>query len=788
MNTLELPAVLKLLAACAVSEGAKNLCLSLRPESDRGEAQRRLDETGAACKYLAMGAAPYFSGIKDVGAPLMRADMGGVLNPRELLDIAGVLRAARITRDHAGGGGPGGTAIDTLINALRVNRFLEDKITNSIISEEEISDAASSELATIRRHIRAANDKVRSSLQKIISNSALSKFLQEPIITIRSERYVVPVKAECRAQIPGLIHDVSSSGATVFVEPMQSVSANNELKELFAKEKQEIERILAELSADCAAWRPDIVLDYDLLVKLDFIFAKGRLAYNMNAAPPVISPRNTVILREARHPLLDKKTAVPITIELGRAFDTLIITGPNTGGKTVAIKTLGILSLMAACGLHIPAGDQSEVTIFDAVLSDIGDEQSIEQSLSTFSAHMVNIVGILKEAGPGTLLLFDELGAGTDPVEGAALAVSIIEKARRAGALIAATTHYAELKVFAINTQGVENASCEFDVATLRPTYRLLIGVPGKSNAFAISRRLGLDEDVIQKASEQIGLSQKSFEDVIDRLELQRQQMETARKEAESLRRETAEINEKSRVYRAQIEKERDKAVSSAKNEARQIIQDARDAADKVFKDLNDMRRSDIKNADWNEVNRQRSALRGELNRADDAAGLHQQAPPPPPPSRRPAIKGDTVTLLKAGGVRATVLDVDKDGNLRLQAGIIKTTARQEDVRLVEDDGHSSDVKRILKESQIKLPSSSGSAPSVDLRGMTATEALDELDNFLDTAMMANLSQVTVIHGKGTGVLRAAVQQHLRGIKTIKSFRRGRYGEGEDGVTIVEFN
>ncbi|MBQ9980099.1 MAG: endonuclease MutS2 [Oscillospiraceae bacterium] len=784
MHTLELPAVLNMLSACAVSAGAKELCAALRPTSDRDEALRRLAETDGACKYLALGAAPHFSGVKDVGASLMRADMGGSLNPRELLDIAGVLRSARMTREHAGGGGES-TAIDGLFHALQVNRHLEEKITNSIISEEEIADAASPELASIRRHIRAANDKIRSSLQKIISNTAYAKFLQEPIITIRSDRYVVPVKAECKSQIPGLVHDISSSGATVFVEPMQVVAANNEIKELFAREKLEIDRILAELSADCAACRGEIVMDYNLLVQLDFIFAKGQLSYKMNAMTPKLSDRNSVVLRRARHPLLDRKTAVPITIELGRAFDTLIITGPNTGGKTVAIKTLGLLSLMAGCGLNIPADDGSQVCLFEAVLSDIGDEQSIEQSLSTFSAHMVTIVGILKECGPGTLLLFDELGAGTDPVEGAALAVSIIEQARKTGALIAATTHYAELKVYALSTPGVENASCEFDVATLRPTYRLLIGVPGKSNAFAISRRLGLDEKIIDAAQAQIGQSQRDFEDVIDRLEQQRQQMERAKEEAEQLRRETAEINETSRKYREEIEKERRKALDTAKNEARQIIDDARAAADKAFKELNQMRKADLKNTDWNQVNQQRAKLRGDLNAASDAIGK-EEAPPPPPPSSRPAKKGDTVMLIKAGNVRATVLEVEKDGTLRLQAGIMKTAAKQEDVRLVENEPSNSSVKRIIKESKVKLPPRASAAPSVDLRGMTITEAIDEVENFLDTAMLANLDVVTIIHGKGTGALRAAVQQHLKTMKSVKSFRPGRYGEGEDGVTVVE--
>ena len=473
--------------------------------------------------------APSFSGVKDVRPSLQRADMGGVLNTRELMDIAGVLAAARACKAYAAGDGKGEkTSIDYLFQSLQANRFLEDKITTSIAGEEEIADAASTELANIRRLIRAASARVREALQKIISSPSYAKALQDPIITTRSERYVVPVKAEFKNAIPGLVHDVSSSGATLFIEPMAAVKANNELRELRAREKAEIERILAELSADCAEHADGISLDFDLLVRLDLIFAKARLSYALDAAEPELSERE-IRLHRARHPLLAKETAVPIDLELGGSYDTLVITGPNTGGKTVTLKTIGLMCVMAACGLHIPAAPDSAVPVFSGIFADIGDEQSIEQNLSTFSSHMTNNVRILEECGENTLVLFDELGAGTDPTEGAALAISMIEYARRRGAMIAATTHYAELKVYATNEHGVMNASCEFDVATLKPTYRLLVGIPGKSNAFAISERLGVPQEIIDDARSRIGTESASFEATIAKLEEVRQALERDR-------------------------------------------------------------------------------------------------------------------------------------------------------------------------------------------------------------------------------------------------------------------
>ena len=782
IQTLELPRVLELLAAQAATEEGKDRCRALRPFTDPDDVQRLQKETSAACSMIVLRGTPPLSGVRPVAASLQRADMGGALNTRELLDIAALLRCARSAKEYAAGEGNAKTCIDHLFSSLQANRYLEDRISGSILSEEEIADAASPELADIRRHIRASSSKVRDILQKLISSSQ-AKYLQESIITMRSGRYVVPVKSECKNEIPGLVHDVSGSGGTFFIEPMAVVKTNNELRELQSREEKEIERILRELSAECAAHKEDIAQDYDLLVLIDCIFARARLSDKLRCTEPKLAKKG-ITLRKARHPLLDPKKAVPNDLYLGDQFDTLVITGPNTGGKTVTLKTIGLLTLMAQCGLHIPADADSTVVVFDHVLSDIGDEQSIAQSLSTFSSHMVNIVGILAECGPGSLILFDELGAGTDPVEGAALAAAIIESARERGALVCATTHYAELKVYAMTTQGVENASCEFNVETLAPTYKLLIGVPGKSNAFAISRRLGLPQAIIDKAAARINAENVRFEDVLTQLDRQRQQMEKEKDEARKLRREMEESAKTAREYRERLEKEKAKAVEKAQAEARAIIQEARDTADQVFAELNEMRRRQEKEADWLEQNQRRSDLRRQLNEAEDALGSHEELPPPPP--TRPARAGDTVELVKMG-TRASVISVNKDGSLQLQAGILKITAKQEEVRVVEDagGGGKKQAVQIAQRAEHQLRSL-GASPEVDLRGMMTDEAILVLDRFLDSAVMGRLDTVTVIHGKGTGAVRKAVREHLKRSKYVRSFRPGRFGEGEDGVTVVE--
>ena len=779
METLELPRVLSLLADQAVTEEGKERARRLRPETDPAEVALRLKETTAAVNKMVLRGSPSFSGVKPVAGSLQRADMGGSLNTRELLDIAGVLAAARSAKEYGESDGEEKSPIDVLFHSLHPNRFLEDKITGSIVGDGELADSASPELASIRRHIRATESKVRDILQKIISSSQ-AKYLQESIITQRSGRYVVPVKSEFKNEIPGLVHDLSGSGSTFFIEPMGVVKANNELRELQAKEEKEIDRILAELSAEAASFREDITLNYDLLIRLDSIFARGKLSARMGAMEPGLSAKS-LCLRRARHPLLPPKTAVANDLSLGEKFDTLVITGPNTGGKTVTLKTIGLLTLMAQCGLHIPAGDGSTIRVCQRVLADIGDEQSIAQSLSTFSSHMSNIVGMLAETDGETLVLFDELGGGTDPVEGAALAAAIIEHARSLGALVAATTHYAELKVYAITTPGVENASCEFDVETLAPTYRLLVGIPGKSNAFAISQRLGLPQEIIQQAAARVSAENVRFEDVLTKLDQQRQEMEKERTEARRLKLEMEQSAAKAREYRERLEAERAKVVEKAQAEARSIIQEARAASDLAISELKELKKR--KDLDWQQVNDGRAEARRLLNEAERGIGGPVQEPEAPPPTRE-ARAGDTVELVSMG-TKASVLSVNKDGTLQLQAGILKISARQSEVRVVEGETQSQkEARKIIQRAERTLRTA---APrEVDLRGMMTDEAVAALESFLDTAMLGKLETVTIIHGKGTGAVRNAVRTYLKRSRYVKAFRPGRYGEGEDGVTVVE--
>mgnify|MGYP002528451887 CR=1 FL=1 len=783
IRTLELPAVLEKLAAKAVSDAAKERCLRLTPATDTQEVLHLLDETDAAKERLGLHGSPSFSGVKDVSAALTRADHGGMLNTRELLDVAGVLTASRRVSEYDAQRQGEATVLDRLFSSLHTNRYLEDKIRSAILDEETIADTASSELADIRRKMRLAATKGRQILQRIISSPSYAKVLQEALITQRDGRFVVPVKAECKGSIPGLVHDVSASGSTYFIEPMGAVKANNELRELRAREKTEIERILAELSAECAAHREDISSDFDVLVRLDLIFAKAKLAYQLDAIAPELTDKH-LQLRRARHPLLPKDTAVPIDVSLGGEFDTLVITGPNTGGKTVTLKTIGLLAAMTQCGLHIPCADGSTMPVFHEIMADIGDEQSIEQSLSTFSAHMTNTVRMLKECDDRSLLLFDELGAGTDPAEGAALAIAIIEHARKCGALIAATTHYTELKVYATTQPGVMNASCEFDVDSLRPTYHLLIGIPGKSNAFAISERLGLPQEIIDDARSRVSTESASMEATIEKLEQVRQLMERDRAEAARQLREAEENRRKSERLKAELSVRLEKADEKARRDAERIIGDARRTADEVMRELDELRKMEKTDADHHRANDARAALRRKLNVAEDAAAAaaHPQ-PREKKVSARPVRVGDTVQLRKMGDIKATVTAISADRTLTLRAGIMNVTAKEQDVYLLENEkpeaqkfaaAHAASLRNVAAESEI------------DLRGMDTMEAVAATERFLDNAVMAKLEKVTIIHGKGTGALRAAVQQSLRKNKAVKSYRLGRYGEGESGVTVVE--
>ena len=780
---LELDRVLEQLAERAGSELGKIACLELRPTSDLEDVQALLDQTTAACDLSTKKGYPHFYDAQDVSFALERADMGGALNPKELLKIAGTLRCARTVKGYTAED-EAATVLDGMFMSLTANKYLEDKIFGAILSEEEIADNASPALADIRRHKKVQSAKIRDSLQKIISSPAYAKSLREPIITIRDGRYVVPVKSECKNDVPGLVHDISGSGGTLCVEPMSAVNANNALRELELKEKKEIERILAEMSAEAAAHRDDINTNVKILVDLDVIFAKAKLAYHMRAWAPLMNDKGEVDLRKARHPLLDPKTAVPITVRLGTDFDSMIITGPNTGGKTVTLKTIGLLTLMAECGMHVPAGDGSRLSTFDAILADIGDEQSIAQSLSTFSSHMRTIVDVVEECDDRTLVLFDELRAGTDPAEGAALAIAIIEFCRTMGSRVVATTHYAEMKLYAMQTKGDINASCEFDVETLRPTYKLLIGIPGKSNAFAISRKLGLPEHILKEADDLVGKSDKDFEDVLSQLEQQRQQMEVARQEAERLRHETAKIKQQSEEFNEQIRREREKAMAEARKEAQQIIEDARITANRVSEELKRLKKQLQESADASGFNQKQTELRRSLNEAESKLRVGKVEEKRPEP-KRDILVGDTVELLKLG-TKASVIGINKDGTYEIQAGIMKLKAKKSEIYLLENENpyvQKGRPKHSGREMKVAAMN-----PEVDLRGMDSVEAICVMDRYLDEAMRSNLKQVRIIHGKGTGVLRKAVHESLKRNKYVKKYRLGVYGEGEDGVTIAEFD
>ena len=733
---LEFNQVLSLLAACAGSSDGKTACLALSPSSDLDDVQKLLDETTAAAALSTRKGYPGFADVRDISAAVDRAERGGTLQMKELLSIAGVLRCARNVKNYISDDEQE-SVLTPLFQMITPNKYLEDRIFNAILSEEEIADSASPALADIRRHMRVQSAKIKEGLQKIISSPSYSKYLREPIITIRQGRYVVPVKSECKNDVPGLVHDVSATGSTYFVEPMSAVNANNALRELELKEKREIERILAELSAEAASYREAICDDYRLLIRLDVIFAKAKLAFQLRACAPVMNDTGKIALRNARHPLIDAKTVVPITLRLGSDFDTMIITGPNTGGKTVTLKTIGLLTMMAECGLHIPAGDGSCLSTFDAILADIGDEQSITQSLSTFSSHMRTIVDIISQCDSRTLVLFDELGAGTDPAEGAALAIALIEFCRKMGSRVVATTHYAELKLYAMRTKNVINASCEFSVETLQPTYKLLIGIPGKSNAFAISRKLGLSEDILKEASDLVSQSDKDFEDVLSQLEQQRQQMELARAEAEILRQETAKIKKQSEEFSVQLQKERDKAMEQARRDAQQIIEDARRTANAATDEIKALKKHLTESADTQGINQRQAELRRTLNEAVARLRAGEVKKERPAPTRN-ILVGDTVELLKLG-TKANVLSINKDGSYQLQAGILKLTAKADEIYLLEQEnpykqkgGRPAHSGREMKLSSI--------SSEIDLRGMDVMEAICVLDRYLDDAMRSNVS------------------------------------------------
>ena len=789
LRTLEYFTVLDQLAAQTVSARGREMALALRPVTDREDAALYLGQTTDAKDMMVKNGSPTLGGIRDVTAALRRCEVGGVLNMRELLDVASLLQAARLMLAYFAEQEEK-TTLTPIYRRISGNRSLEEAITTSILSEEEMADGASPELASIRREMRRIGGRVRETLGRMISGER-AKYLQEAIITQRNGRFVVPVKAEHRGDVPGLVHDTSGSGATVFIEPAQVVEINNQLKVLEGREQQEIERILAELSAEVAQYAASLREDYEALCTFDFIFARAKLSFQLNACEPKLAEGYAVDLHRARHPLLDQKKAVPIDIAIGRDYDTLVITGPNTGGKTVSLKTLGLLCLMAQSGLHIPASELSEVCIFENIYADIGDEQSIEQSLSTFSSHMKTIVGIMEKCARGDLVLFDELGAGTDPVEGAALAVSVISYARQMGARVAATTHYSELKTFALTTDGVENASCEFDVGTLRPTYRLLTGIPGKSNAFAIAARLGLQPAILERAKEQISTENTRFEDVLAELEKERRQLEKYKAEAERLRAAAQSERDKAENLRDKTQDETDRILENARLKADRILKDARMAAETVFDELEDLKKQAQKSAADQNLAAAKTTLRGIITQTETELRGQAHEKRTVDPSEVKALKpGDEVQLLNVSGVTATVLKApDGDGNVQVQAGIMKMTVKVNEVRPLKKQKQQAKparrpagAKGAARELRVQA------APSeIDVRGLCAEEAILEVDQFISAALMSKLPAVRIIHGKGTGTLRAAIQNHLKRNKFCKTVRNGVFGEGEMGVTVVEF-
>lgn len=779
---VELDKILKLLAEQTASEDASEQALALEPAVSTDEVRRRLQETDDAFVLMAKFGSPSFSGLKNVANPLRRAQAGGVLNLVDFLRIAGVLRTMRAISDWRRKSEGMKTTLDWRFESVVPNKYLEEKINAVVISEEEVADSASPELASIRRRIRAASSRVREQLDKMIRSAAYQKYLQDPIVTMRGGRYVVPVKAECRGEIPGLVHDTSSSGATVFVEPMGVVEANNEIRVLQSRESAEIERILAELSAEAGGFADLIIESYHAAVGLDLIFAKGQLAYKMKASMPKVNDTGRILLNQARHPLIDPKQVVPMNIELGTTFDTLVITGPNTGGKTVTLKTLGLLTLMAMCGLMLPVGDNSEISVFHQVLADIGDEQSIEQSLSTFSAHMTNIIQIIEQADERSLILLDELGAGTDPVEGAALAMAILEALRERHARVAATTHYAELKAYALQTAGVENGSCEFDVATLRPTYRLLIGVPGRSNAFAISSRLGLNGEIVDRARELVSGEDRRFEDVVQNLEQSRQKLEAERRQAQEQNAEARRISEEAREYRERLEREAAKEIEQARERAAQLVARTRAQADALLEELEEMKRQGAKSMTAEQRARMKAGIRDMESASDPVSRKEPETYVLP----RPLKAGDDVLIFdidKEGTVVETPAPDDK--KVLVQAGIIKTRVPVENLRLLEQKTQNRKARRSGTRNVPKR-SDAPVMTEVDVRGEDSIEAVMSVDRAIDSALLSGIHQLTIIHGKGTGVLRTAVQQHLRRHPSVRTYRLGVFGEGESGVTIVE--
>ncbi len=788
-KTLEYNKIIDLLTEQAASPKAKELCRSLKPMTDKAKIEAAQTQTADALTRLFQKGSVSFSGIHDMEASLKRLEIGGTMGIDEFLALSSLLEAAKRVKAFSRGKSEDGArdSLDDLFDGIEPLTPLLDEIRRCIISEDEIADDASPALKNIRRSIRSMNDRVHSQMTAMLNNTNIRNSLQDGVITMRNGRYCLPVKAEYKNQVPGMVHDQSSTGSTLFIEPMAVVNLNNELKELYLKEQEEISVILANLSNLTSEYIPYIREDYRILTELDFIFAKASLAKIYNGTAPIFNENGYIRIRKGRHPLLNKHKVVPIDVTLGDAFDLLIITGPNTGGKTVSLKTVGLFTLMGQAGLHIPANDRSELCVFHEVFADIGDEQSIEQSLSTFSSHMTNIISILDHVDEHSLVLFDELCAGTDPTEGAALAISILSKLHARGIRTMATTHYSEIKVFALETPGVENACCEFSVETLSPTYRLLIGIPGKSNAFAISGKLGLSADIIEDAKTRITTSEQNFEDLIADLESSRVTIEKERLEINQYKAEVASLKKKLEAKQERLDESRDKILREANEQAYAILKEAKDVADSSIRNFN---KYGTTHAPVSEMEKQRSKIRDKMSAAEkNMAGTKKKQAPAGNAPKNLRI-GDRVKVLSMNLTGTVHTLPNARGDLYVQMGILRSLVNVRDLVLLPDDTVPAAAKKTNGKSgsgKIRMSKSASVSTEINLIGMTTDEAIAVLDKYLDDAYIAHLPSVRIVHGKGTGALRAAVHKHLKRLKYVKSFHLGEFGEGDAGVTIAEF-
>lgn len=788
-KTLEYNKIIDLLTEQAASPKAKELCRSLKPMTDKAKIEAAQTQTADALTRLFQKGSVSFSGIHDMEASLKRLEIGGTMGIDEFLALSSLLEAAKRVKAFSRGKSEDGArdSLDDLFDGIEPLTPLLDEIRRCIISEDEIADDASPALKNIRRSIRSMNDRVHSQMTAMLNNTNIRNSLQDGVITMRNGRYCLPVKAEYKNQVPGMVHDQSSTGSTLFIEPMAVVNLNNELKELYLKEQEEISVILANLSNLTSEYIPYIRADYRILTELDFIFAKASLAKIYNGTAPIFNENGYIRIRKGRHPLLNKHKVVPIDVTLGDSFDLLIITGPNTGGKTVSLKTVGLFTLMGQAGLHIPANDRSELCVFHEVFADIGDEQSIEQSLSTFSSHMTNIISILDHVDEHSLVLFDELCAGTDPTEGAALAISILSKLHARGIRTMATTHYSEIKVFALETPGVENACCEFSVETLSPTYRLLIGIPGKSNAFAISGKLGLSADIIEDAKTRITTSEQNFEDLIADLESSRVTIEKERLEINQYKAEVASLKKKLEAKQERLDESRDKILREANEQAYAILKEAKDVADTSIRNFN---KYGTTHAPVSEMEKQRSKIRDKMSAAEkNMAGTKKKQAPAGNAPKNLRI-GDRVKVLSMNLTGTVHTLPNARGDLYVQMGILRSLVNVRDLVLLPDDTVPAAAKKTNGKSgsgKIRMSKSASVSTGINLIGMTTDEAIAVLDKYLDDAYIAHLPSVRIVHGKGTGALRAAVHKHLKRLKYVKSFHLGEFGEGDAGVTIAEF-